>query len=125
MEYTDVDFDKGTVSITKNAVFVKGERIVKEPKTASGVRTLTVPNYLLDMLREWQVKYLMNRIKGGAKFHNSNLIICNPEDGQPFHPDTISQRFDRLLRKNGMRHIRLHDLRHSYVKPTLKNIISA
>ena len=124
-EWGDIDHDKGTVTINKNTIFIKGRRIVKEPKTAAGVRTLTVPTILLDMLREWHVKYLMDRIKGGANFQNTNLIIYNPENGQPFHPDTISQRFGRLLKKSGMRHIRLHDLRHINATMMLGMNISA
>ena len=32
--------------IQAGTVFVKGERIVKEPKAVAGIRTLAVPNYL-------------------------------------------------------------------------------
>jgi integrase len=112
MEWSDVDFDKRTITINKNAVFVKGQRIIKSPKSAAGVRTITVPEYLLDMLLKWHAIYLINRTKGGTRFQDNNLVIYKPEDGTPFHPDSISQKFERLLKRLGMRHQKFHSLRH-------------
>lgn len=34
-------------------------------------------------------------------------------DGKPWHPNAVTQRFRKLVRKAGMPPIRLHDLRHS------------
>ena len=33
--------------------------------------------------------------------------------GNLITPDHLTQRFGKLLKKNGLRHIRFHDLRHS------------
>lgn len=35
------------------------------------------------------------------------------DNGRPFAPDYISRHFSKVLRDNGLPHIRLHDLRHS------------
>ena len=36
------------------------------------------------------------------------------EEGRPLHPDTITARFNRLVDRAGVPHIRLHDVRHTY-----------
>jgi integrase len=35
-------------------------------------------------------------------------------DGQPLNPDTISQWFERVVRRSSLPRIRLHDLRHTH-----------
>jgi integrase len=34
-------------------------------------------------------------------------------DGNPMKPDYVSRHFKRLLKKNGIKPVRFHDLRHS------------
>jgi integrase len=122
--WNDLDTTNGTLSINKNVIFVKGESIVKEPKAEAGVRVLTVPKILLDLLNKWRKNYIMNKFKHGADFHDTNLIICKPE-GSPYHPDTITAKFDKLLKQNGLRHQRLHDLRHLNATLMLASNVSA
>ena len=35
------------------------------------------------------------------------------ENGEPFHPDSLTQKWERFIAKYHLPHIRLHDLRHS------------
>src|SRR5207253_9886356 len=35
-------------------------------------------------------------------------------DGQPIHPQCVSQTFERIVRRAGVPVIRLHDLRHTH-----------
>ena len=47
--------------------------------------------------------------------------ICVNEIGERLKPNTLSDGFKRILEQNSLRVIRLHDLRHPYVKHTTKN----
>ena len=49
--------------------------------------------------------------------------VCVNEIGDLIKPHYVTERFPKLLKANGLRHIRFHDLRHPYVKHTTKNII--
>lgn len=42
------------------------------------------------------------------------------ENGEPIHPDSFSQAFQRLVRNAGLRRIRLHDLRHTHATIAVK-----
>ena len=41
--------------------------------------------------------------------------------GVPYKPEYVSTHFKLLLQKNGLRHIRFHDLRHTCASLLLKN----
>ena len=38
----------------------------------------------------------------------------------PVNPNSVSKRFDTIVRKSGLPRIRLHDLRHTYATVALK-----
>jgi len=44
---SDIDLNEGTVSIERSVVEVGGGLVVKEPKTAAGVRTIALPRSLM------------------------------------------------------------------------------
>ena len=54
----------------------------------------------------------------GDSYHNSGLLVCHP-DGRPVHPDTITDRFNKLVDRAGVKRIRLHDVRHAYATTSL------
>ncbi|WP_291019843.1 hypothetical protein [Faecalibacterium sp.] len=43
--------------------------------------------------------------------------------GNLIQPDSVTTGFPQLLKENGLRRIRFHDLRHPYVKHTTKIFI--
>jgi len=124
LTWNDVDFDTGLVSITKNYVSVKGERITKLPKTQSSIRKIESPKQLVKMLREAKIDYACRKLKLGSKFKDNNLIICQ-EDGSPYAPESFSKKFKDFLIKNNLKVIRLHDMRHTNATLMLRLGISA
>jgi integrase len=46
-------------------------------------------------------------------------VIAHP-DGEPIHPDSFSQTFNRLVARAGVPRLRLHDLRHTHASLMLK-----
>jgi integrase len=40
-------------------------------------------------------------------------VFCR-EDGNPIHPDSLSQSFERAIKRARVPRIRLHDLRHTH-----------
>lgn len=112
LTWDDVDFKAREITISKSAYVYKGERKIKSPKTVSGIRTLTVSQNLIDELLIAYNDYLTNQNLYGARFVDSNLVVCQV-DGKPYHPDSMTTKWCRFVRKNNLKHIRFHDLRHT------------
>lgn len=77
--------------ITVNHAFVRDENnewILKEPKTVGSKRTIELPEFVIKK---------MSGIEG--------YIV-------KAHPDALSERFRRALKKSGLPKFRFHDLRH-------------
>lgn len=52
-------------------------------------------------------------------------FVCTDQEGKLIRPNFVTEHFDWLLTKYGLKHIRFHDLRHPYVKLTTKNKLAA
>ena len=71
-----------------------------------------MPNKIVDELQRWRAHQLEMKALQPNDYVDSGYI-CTKMNGELLSPDFISQHFALLLRKNGMPHIRYHDLRHS------------
>lgn len=51
LTWGDIHLDEGYISVTKSVEFIKCQPWVKEPKTKAGIRTVDIPQILVDYLR--------------------------------------------------------------------------
>jgi integrase len=56
----------------------------------------------------------VSKIKYGEDYKDNDLIICKP-DGSPYETYSMTQKWRRMLKKNSIRHIKLHGSRHSAI----------
>lgn len=93
--------------ITESLSKVKGEIIMKEPKTLSGKRRVALTPSLALVLRQHRQQQETLRT-----ITNESYVFCHP-DGTPYDPTTISHAFADLLHKAGIPPMPLHGLRHT------------
>ena len=111
LQWKDINFEKGTVSITQNRVYVKNGVVQKAPKSQAGNRTIKAGHDVITVLNDVK-KIYDNAVATTPCFKNLGYVLCK-ENGEPFHPDSITQRWERFIAKHHLPSIRLHDLRHS------------
>ena len=66
----------------------------------------------------------MTKLALGAGFHDLGFVV-RKENGEPYHPDSLTQKWERFTSANGLKHIRLHDLRHTCATMMISSGISA
>jgi len=85
--------------------------ITKEVKSDAGDRIVPLGPATLAVLRAYLARRARWRQVCGDDWPDTGLFFVRP-DGQPWHPQTITDRFDHLVAKSGLPPVRLHDLRH-------------
>ena len=65
------------------------------------------------MLAEREKQKERAKVLGNAYCRKDADYVCLNALGELFTPDYVSNRFATILRQNGLKHIRFHDLRHS------------
>lgn len=97
---SDIDFDAGTIDINKSYQHRSGGGVVSPPKTSNGIRTVTMPNAIMDELRAYI----------------DRLYHIEPEERIfLFTKSLIRGNMKRGSEAAGIPLIRIHDLRHSHV----------
>lgn len=89
------------------------------------MRTLPLVPFMRERLLALKEEQKENRRLCGRSYIKDYLeYVCVNEIGDLIKPHYVTTAFPDLLKANGMRHIRYHDLRHPYVKPTTKKFAS-
>ena len=103
---------------------VSADRILtKAPKSISGQRVIPISSALKEYLKRAHTDYLLQKLKMGKDFFDGDYVVCQ-ENGKPYKPNSLTSKFNDFLKKNNLKHIRLHDLRHPYVKLKLKFLLT-
>jgi integrase len=104
--WSDVDLDAATLTVRQDA-----HRDWQGPKTDASERTVVLDSGTVAVLREHRKAQNEDRLLWGAAWTDTGLVFTH-ENGRSLTPDGVSQRFDRLLLRQELPPIRLHDLRH-------------
>ncbi|MBB3111954.1 integrase [Paenibacillus phyllosphaerae] len=115
LEWHHINWDDGTLDVLQSVSLAPaGIAHVKEPKTRNSKRKVSLPTSMLEQLRYYyEVKSDERRMIGDKwKGGNYNFIFCHP-DGRAFHQERPYLWFRNFLKKNNLRYIKFHTLRHT------------
>lgn len=120
LKWDSVDFENNLITI-KHTV-VKYTSIVEKDSTknASSYRSYPLFDNVKEILIKQKNKEDENR-KLFGKEYIENEYIFKWDNGKTYRPDYITRKFSQLLEKNGLSHIRFHDLRHSCASLLVSN----
>jgi integrase len=113
LQWKDIDLLSNTVSVRRTLHRVKGAGLVYEaPKTKRSERTLALPMPLVAALHGHKATQLGERMLAGSDWHDEDLVFARP-NGRPIGKRADYDDWCGLLRRAGVRHVRLHDGRHT------------
>ena len=127
LRWSAIDFENNTLTIrhTVTSCNLSGKRVQiarDTTKTKSSMRTLPLIPAFKELLLEKREEQEEYRRLCGRSYDKRYLdYICVDEMGTLISPDYLTASFPKLLKKNNLRHIRYHDLRHSCASLLLAN----
>lgn len=112
LQWDSVDFEAKTMTI-RHTVSKVTEVVAKDKtKNASSRRTFPLTPEALEIFKAAKCQEEQNRIAFGREYQQNSYVFKWP-DGHTYSPDYVSHRFNDLLKKHSLPHIRFHELRHS------------
>ncbi len=113
LQWKDIDLDRGALSVRRGLHRVPGEGLVfTEPKTDRSRRTIAVPAPLIEGLRRQRAAQNEERLVAGTEWDDWDLVFTQP-NGRPLDKHSDYEAWVKLLQRSKVRHIRLHDGRHT------------
>ncbi|MDF2958800.1 MAG: integrase [Paenibacillus sp.] len=112
LRWKDIDFDKKTISINQTLTHY-GKELKDGAKTISGVRTISISDSLVKILKKQQEKYLEFK-SNTPDFVDLDLVIYNLKNGKTVFPGNLTKTYINDVKRAKLPHIRFHDLRHTH-----------
>ena len=126
LRWEAIDFEAKTLTIRHivTSTRIDGKKILVEAdraKTKSSLRTLPLVDPIAERLKVVKEQQEYNQKICGNCYNQEYLgYVFVDAMGNLIQPDSVTTGFPQLLKENGLRRIRFHDLRHPYVKHTTK-----
>jgi len=109
LSLSDFDMSGNRLHINKTYNRIQKRDVIDTPKTENSVRTIDIPNFLKEEVQEY--------VKKRYGFPENQRLF-------PIVARTLQKRLKRYEKQSGVKQIRVHDIRHPYVKPTTKKFIT-
>ena len=102
---SDFDFEKKTLRINKSYQRLQGKDVITTPKTKKSNRVIQMPDFLCEEIKDY-----LRQLYGASP--DSRIF--------PLSKHTLKRGMEYGCKESGVKVIRIHDLRHPYVKHTTK-----
>jgi integrase len=115
LQWSDVDLERGQVTVTHSLVWGKGEGwSLTEPKTARSARTIPLPASMARLLVDHRRQQNEARLKAGKAYENHGFVFAMPH-GAPVRLRYLDRyHYKPTLKRAGLpATMRVYDLRHS------------
>ncbi len=106
LQWSDIDFTKGILTVSKSCHDGKDGLIIDEPKTVASRRVIPLPKQLLPFLKSIKKK------------SDSPFVVS--ANGKPVSVRSYQRSFELLLKKLKIPHKGFHSLRHTFATRALE-----
>ena len=115
LEWKDIDYENKTMTIARSVQDIIGFGLItKEPKTENSKRTISMPDKLIDYLKEYEVWWLNQKKYLGDRLGNTDRLFCT-EDGTDISPGLFRVWLQKTLAKVDLPKVTLHSLRYTNI----------
>jgi integrase len=109
LKWSDLDRSASRLSISRTLQNVGGRPVEFGVKTRTSRRTVDLDHHTLRHLDRWRRRVRSEGLPQGQ----DDWMFCNAK-GRFLNPESVSQLFDRIVRRAALPRIRFHDLRHTH-----------
>lgn len=113
LKWSNIDFEKLTIEVERSSQYLPDRgTFEKDPKNETSKRVISVPESIMEIIREHRVEELEKKLQCGSLWVEHDYMFTQ-WNGVPMHPHTPSKWFSDFLKKNNLKKITFHQLRHT------------
>lgn len=132
LKWSDINFENKELKISRSIKRVKcfdensdtKTKIIEQlPKTKYSIRTIPLPEVIINELKRHKNIILKERLKVGEIYKDNDLVFPN-EIGGYIDARNLTRRYKAILLKAGIPYRKFHALRHTYATRLFENGVS-
>jgi len=113
LEWKDIDFNTGVLSICRTSQYIKERGIFTDDvKNKSSHRSMKLPENIIDRLKQYKAWQLEESAKLGDRWQDTDRLFTT-WDGAPMSPNSPYFWLQRFLARHDLPKINVHSLRHT------------
>lgn len=112
LKFSDIDYMTNKIIIERSAYKCKGQPTSIKPPKDYEVRTITVNDYCIELIRLLKAEKCRQALTLGTAWHDENWLFTQ-WNGEIMNPQTPTKQFSKFLERNGLKHRKFHSLRHT------------
>ena len=112
LKFSDFDYEKCEVTISRAVIKVDGSDYQIKPPKDYEVRTVTVNEHCIELVKQLQAEQEKERERLGSKWAGDEWLFTK-WNGEIMNVQTPTRQFSKFLERHGLKHRKLHSLRHT------------
>lgn len=110
LQWSDLNVRTGELRIERQVYPVNGKNLISAPKTKASNRVVVLPPEIVEILVALKERT------------NSRWMFPSPViEDSPLNPPAVRKRLQIILKRAGCKHVRFHDLWHTFATMALEN----
>jgi integrase len=115
LKWRDIDFSQNQLQVNRTMHHLRtGETVFRPPKTKKSRRTVALPAQCALVLRAFKEQREREREILGYRLSPDDPVFGD-EIGKIYLPDTVTHVWGKLVKRLGLKGVRLHDSRHTHI----------
>lgn len=110
--WSDLDLDKGELTVRHTLSRVDGALVLTEPKTNRSRRRVPLHAGLVTALKTWRAQQLQERLAAGDQWTDTKVVFAT-ELGTMVDPRNLLRTVELAATKAGIENVGAHTMRHS------------
>ena len=113
LEWKDINFETNVITVNRTCLYskAKGGLYTETPKTAQSLRSLKIPQAVIDMLVKWRSLQDIQHKKIGSQWIETDRIFTK-WNGLTLDRSAPGYFFKQFCNRTGMRYVSNHSFRH-------------
>lgn len=114
LTWEDINFDKKTITVNKTCTRGKDYKLViQAPKTKSSLRTVSIDDKTLNILKHWKTQQRIESLKFGHNTMNKKqYVFTDVTTNKLLYPEHCNKALNDICKNNNFKRIKLHGFRH-------------
>ena len=114
LNWSDIDFTRKQLHINKTLAVGLKSVIVHVPKTSASLRSISLDDETLAILKKWRKDQLENYLKYGINTNKPGQLLFSTKANTCIRPTTPNKWLDQVKRVSGLKRIKVHGFRHTH-----------